>query len=331
MKGMVLKMIKILEKFDTAKNILITSHENPDGDAVGTSLALLLALNKLNFKYELEKRKIIRLVLQDEIPSFLKFLEHNFLVEKYDNIDKNVKFDLVIAVDSAELERIGKVKELIGKESFLINIDHHISNKGYGDINVVDFEKSSTAEIIYEIIKEMEVEIDKDIGEAIYCGIINDTGNFSYSNVTEKTFLIAAELKKLGIDNEKAAENLFYKKSKSRLKALGIALENMQFYEEKKLNFFFLSDEEMKKYGIKKEDTEGIVEALRSFSECDTALFLREENDGFSKIIKGSFRSKESDVNVLAAMFGGGGHKKAAGFKTVKTKEEILEMVLKKL
>ncbi len=316
-------MEKIIEQIQKSKRILITSHMNPDGDAIGSSLALLLALNNNN-----NENKVIRLVLQDEVPSFLKFLKHYFLIEKSNIIETKYKFDLVITLDSADLQRIGNVSDFISEKTKLINIDHHISNLEFGDLNYVDAKASSASEIVYKLIKEMKIEISLDIAEALYTGISADTGNFAYSNTSSETLLIASKLRGIGIDNEKISQYLYSNKSEKQLRILGLALENMEFFENVKLNLFYLTQADLKRFKAKKEDSEGIVEMLRSYKECEVALFLREEEDG---TIKGSFRSKGRDVNKVAQLFDGGGHKKAAGFKSDKTKKEIVEMILKKL
>lgn len=316
-------MKNIIEQIQKSKRILITSHINPDGDSIGSTLALLLALNNNN-----EENKVIRLVLQDEVPSFLKYIKHSFLIEKRNMIETKYKFDLLIALDSADLQRIGNIKDFISDETTLINIDHHISNMKFGDFNYVDAEASSASEIVYRLIKEMGFEISLDIAEALYTGIASDTGNFAYSNTSSETLLIASKLKEVGIDNEKISQYLYSNKSEKQLRILGLALENMKFYEDVKLNLFYLRQTDLKRFDAKKEDTEGVVEMLRSYKECEVALFLREEADG---TIKGSFRSKGRDVNEVAQLFDGGGHKKAAGFQSDKTEKEIIEMILKKL
>ncbi|BDU50980.1 DHH family phosphoesterase [Haliovirga abyssi] len=317
-------MESIIKKLKESKRILITTHVNPDGDGIGAGLALALALNKINSNED----KMVRFIIQDDVPSFLRFLPHSVLIEKVENVELKYDFDCIVVVDVANKERIGTVVKYINENSIVINIDHHTSNEMFGELNYLDAKASSVAEIIFNLITKLEIAIDKDMGEAIYCGIINDTGNFSYNNVSVDTFNIAAKLKAIGVDNEKVTENLYANKSEARLKILGLALNNMEYFEKEKLSFFYLSNKVLKEYNAKSEDTEGIVESLRSFEKCEIALFLKEEEDGK---IKGSFRSKGKDVNKLAAIFDGGGHVKAAGFKTSLDKEEILKRVLEKL
>lgn len=303
-------------------NTLITTHLNPDGDGIGAAIALFLGLNKLNE----DKSKIVRIAIDDPVPSFLKFLPAIEVVENVKYISEITKFDTVISVDVANKERIGGAVGFVKEGVRFINIDHHISNEKYGDINYVNDKASSVSEMVYEILEEMGVEIDEMIAENIYCGIINDTGNFSYNNVGDRTFEIAGKLKKTGINNEKISESLFSNKSMARLKLLGYAIDNMVIDAERKFVYTFISREILDEYNAKKEDTEGVVEALRSYEGCEVALLMREDK---KDSIKGSFRSKGKDVNRLAGIFNGGGHIKASGFSSNKNYKEIVDMIIK--
>lgn len=312
------KFIEIKEKIMKSKRIIVTAHINPDGDAIGAGLALTLALKKLE--------KECKIVLQDECPNFVKFLNTLDNIEKYDKNNK-YDYDLIICVDSASKERVGDVVQLFKKDC-VINIDHHISNTMYGDLNCVE-NISSTSELIYNFIKFLDVEIDIDMGEALYLGIVNDTGNFTHDNVTENTFLMASELRKIGVNNSKIIREFFNTKSYASLKLLGKALEKSEFVEEKKLMYSFISKDDLENFSGKKEDTEGIVERLLSYSKAEVSLFLREDEKG---IIKGSMRSKyDKDVNKIAQIFGGGGHIKAAGFTTTLSYDKIVDEVIKNL
>lgn len=315
-------MKKFLEEFQNSERILITGHINPDGDCIGSGLALMLALNKLNE----DNKKVVRFVLDDVAPVTTDFMKHSLLIEKYEYFVSKYTFDMAVVLDSGSYDRIGNVKELIKDETKVVNIDHHISNDSFGDLNYVDSTKSSTAEIIYDMIEEFGIEMDRDIGEAIYVGLVNDTGNFSYSNVSPRTFEIASKLRAIGVDNEKIVREFYSKKNLARLRLLGYALENFKFDNEKKLAYIYISKEVMNRYEGKKEDTDGVVEALRSYENAEISLFVREEEDGS---LKGSMRSNGYDVNEIAKSFGGGGHIKAAGFTSNMTADETIDKVLK--
>lgn len=313
-------MKEIKEKIEQSDSIVIVGHVNPDGDTVGAGLALLLGLEK---KYPDKK---IDFVLQDNVPKNIAFLKGSDKIKKIEAIIAP-NYNLAIFVDSATTERVGKVMELIG-DIFKINIDHHISNPRYGDINVVK-DISSTSEIMYSLLKDLDIEISLEMGEALYLGLVNDTGNFAHSNVTDKTFLVASELMKLGVNNNKIVNDFFKIKSYERMKVLGKALSEMVFVEEKKLMYFYLSDKALKELNAVKDDTEGIVEELINYAGSEVSLFLREEESGK---IKGSLRSKHDiDVNRIAGIFGGGGHIKAAGFTTELSPQEIIKKVVENL
>lgn len=310
--------LEIKDKIFSEDNIVVISHVNPDGDAIGSGLALTLGLKKMG--------KNVRFILQDKYPDSVKFLNEINIVEQYDE-NNEYKFDLSICVDGATDDRLGKAKELL-KDRFVINIDHHISNTLYGKLNYVE-EISSTSELIYKFLKFCEIDIDINMAEALYTGLVNDTGNFSHDNVTEKTFEMAAELKRIGASNSKVVREFFNTKSLPAIKLLGIAMYEMEYNENKKLAYYFMSKETLDKYNGRKEDTEGIVEKLISFKEAEVSLFLREDKIG---VIKGSMRSKHDiDVNEIASIFGGGGHRKAAGFTSELSAEEIIKKVLERL
>lgn len=312
----------LLKKIEESKNIIISSHVNPDGDAIGSGLGLFLGLRK---KYP---EKNIRFILEDEIPDNMKFMEETSKIEKYSELKDKPKAQVFITVDSAEKHRIGKVQELIG-DSFLVNIDHHISNPHFGDLNIVK-EASSTSEIIFFVLRDMlNIEIDELSGEAIYTGIITDTGNFKYESTTKETFYVAGELINTGIDRSKIADAVYKNKSLGAIKALGTALVNMISVPEKKLVYFFLGKDFIEKENIKKDETDGIVESLLEYKDCEVSVFLREIEDGK---IKGSMRSKNKiDVNEIAKIFSGGGHKRAAGFTSDLSSEEIIKKISEKL
>lgn len=312
--------LDIKNKIAKSKKIFITAHVNPDGDAIGAGLALLSGIEKFNDNCE------VRFVLQDKTPDRVKFLELEKRAETYDE-NKKYDMDLAICVDSAALGRIGDIEKVI-KNVFTINIDHHISNPRYGDINYVE-NVSSTSEIIYKFLKFLNVEIDINIGEALYTGLVNDTGNFKHDNVTEETFKMAGYLVKLGVNNSKIVREFLNTKSMAAIKFLGQAMYEMKFDEEKKLAYFYLSNEDFMKNGGRKEDTEEIVENLVSYEKAEVSLFLREDKIG---VIKGSMRSKHDiDVNTIAGIFGRGGHLKASGFTSELSAEEIVRMILEKL
>ena len=321
MEEFIEKFKEIKNSIEINKNIILTAHVIPDGDAVGSGLGLFLTL-KENYK-----DKDIRFILQDNIPYTTKFLKGAEEIEIYDK-NKQYSCDILIFLDSATRDRTGETGRNI-ESKMAINIDHHISNPEYGDINCVIRYSSSTSEIIYNFIKNMNYIFSLSVAEALYLGLVNDTGNFSHSNVKVGTMQMATDLISMGVNNNYIVTNFLNSNSYETLKMMGEALKNFEFYSEKKLSYYYLDYETMKKYNAKKEDTEGIVEKILSYKDASVSLFLREEADGK---IKGSMRSKyEINVNEIASLFGGGGHYKAAGFSSSLSTTEILEIVLKNI
>lgn len=311
-----------LEKINESENILISSHVNPDGDSIGSGLGIYKAIRK-NFP-----DKNVRFIIEDEIPYDLKFLDIDKKTEKYIEVEEVPNFDLMITCDAATFKRIGRVVNF-RKDAFLVNIDHHVSNELYGDLNIVK-KKSSTCEIMYEVIKnDLKLKIDEEIGEALYTGIVTDTGSFKYESTTKETFEIAGELIDIGINRNKIIDFIYKNKSLGSMKVLGIAISKMKIIKDKKFVYFTLSDYFVQTEGIRKDDTEGIVEKLLEYEGCEVALFLKEEPNGK---MKGSLRSKKKiDVNKVASLFDGGGHERAAGFTTTMDERDIIFKILENI
>ncbi|MGL4688084.1 MAG: DHH family phosphoesterase [Fusobacteriaceae bacterium] len=310
-------LVKEIEKY---KNILITTHLSPDGDGIGAGIALLLGLKKLY------SHKEINFIIDDNIPNNLKFLSGSELILKIEDIEKIKNIDLIVSLDAASIERIGKIKNFKNKIPIL-NIDHHISNDNFGEFNYVDTTSASTSEIIFTFLEKLNIEFDLAIGEALYAGIVNDTGNFKHSNVSKETFIKASKLIEIGVNNTKIIENFYDNKSMGALKLMSRAIENIQYNSQKGLVFSLLTQNDFKELKGNKSDTDVIVETLLMLNEAKISLFLREEENGN---LKGSMRTKldNIDLNYIAGFFKGGGHKKASGFSSSLSMKEIVEKIL---
>lgn len=302
------------EKILQSKKICIASHVQPDGDNLGSMLALGLALKKIN--------KEVYMVQTDPVPVDFMFLPGSKEIKELKNYDN---IDLFIALDSSDEERLGHNKELIEKSDFVINIDHHISNTNYGDINIVDSKSGSTAELIFKMIKLLEIEIDKDIGTCIYTGISTDTGNFMYENTRPETHLVAAELLEIGIDKKSINLNIYQNKSLEKTKLFIKTLENLEIYLDNRVAIVQVTRDILSETGAKMEDTNGIISFIRDIENIEVAIMLKEFGENEVKV---SMRSKEYiDVSEVCSKFDGGGHKRAAGC----TIENSLEFAKKAL
>jgi len=307
------------EKIISSNNIVLISHINPDGDALGSSLSLYPILKRL-------KKNVKVFNVTKPLPMYLDFLP-NF--DKVTNtLPKNI--DLMISFDCGSFDRLG-IEE---RPKFLINIDHHISNTKYGDINIIDPDAASTSQVVFNMLKANNVEIDKDSATCIYTALVTDTGSFQYESVNDKVFSMASELVKSGVKPDFVAKMLFQRDRLSRLRLLAKAYDTIELYCDGKVAFVEVTKEMMEITGAIKDDTDTIVNSVRNIVSVEVACMLREDEDG----IKISLRSKNyADVSKIATKYGGGGHIRAAGatlkdefdFKKVKKmlKEDLCEII----
>lgn len=311
------RAVEFINEYD---NIFLCSHVQPDGDNIGSTIALYMAIKK--------KKENVKVVKTDEIPSDYLFLPNIQVFKEY-SLDEQV--DLFISLDSSDVERLGPGKELLKKAKKIINIDHHVTNNGFGDINIVLPSASATGEIVYKFIKHMDAEIDKDIATCLYTAISTDTGRFMYSNTTYETHLIASELLKTGIDINNINIHLYQNRSMERTKLFLEAINNMDFHLDGKVGIAVVTQDMLSRNNAKLEDSEGIVSFIRDTSTIEVACLLKEISE---KEIKVSLRSKQHvDVSKIALNFGGGGHIRAAGCTIYDTidnaKKVVLDEILK--
>lgn len=301
------KVIKTIKENDS---FLFFSHLSPDGDALGSTIALGIALEKLNKKVSYN--------LDPTIGNKFKFLPD---LEKPSEINNQNRWDIALCLDCSDLNH------LYGSESLrfckkTINIDHHINNKAYGDINFIEPKASATGEIVYTIIKLLNIELDKDIATALYTAIVTDTGTFKYSNVTSKTHFIISELLKLPIEAWRINKELFDEHPKEKIFLLGRAINNLQLYFDNKVAIISLDTNDFKETGATPEKTDGIINYGRDISGVEVAITVIEIKNNEYKI---GFRSNEYvDVAKIAFDLGGGGHVRASGCTMTGNKEYII-------
>ena len=311
-----------------SKKIGITYHVSPDGDAVGSVLALFNALKSLN--------KDCYIISKDTLSENLKFLKGSDEItgEITEPVDET---DIVVVLDCGNLERVSaNLKEFTGT---IVNIDHHLSNDKYGDINYIDSNAAATAEIVFELLNLMGISFEKedivikDIGTCMYTSIVTDTGAYRHSNVTERTHKISAVLKKIGVDNTFIYQSLFDNKDFSRIKLIGKALSSMQLILNGKVALLEIDKNFTSDLGIDVGDTSDIISYGLQIKGVEVTLLLKEVEDG----VKASLRAKSYvDVRKIAEVFGGGGHIRASGIKIKnmsmeEAKYEILNEIQKEL
>lgn len=297
---------KILQAIKDAKNILITSHKDPDADSIGSILGLSDAIKSVN--------KNIRLVCKDEVPEYLSFLKGSQKIIKTDFSEFDFsKFNLVFALDSSRWSQVvGAEPEYDFSDSKVIVIDHHASNAGYGTINLVDKTSTSTCEIIYKLLQDLKLPITKDSAEAILTGMIGDTGSFRYPGLSAETFAIASDLIKKGAKRDKINFELYFNVEFNEIKYLSAILDKAVLDTKNKIIWSAISNEIYKKF----DEPEGSNFAgvfFQTIKDTEIGVFMVEKE---KDILDVSFRSRKSiDASKIAVELGGGGHKKAAGAK----------------
>lgn len=303
---------KIKELIESSKSIGLLAHENPDGDAIGSLIAFYLILRDMNKDVE---------VIASKIPERFKYLED---IDKIvDNSQKN--FDLLIVLDCASKKRIGQIDNIVDRASQVIVIDHHVSNTLYGDINYIEGNTSSCAQVLYYLFKEWKWNINKECGKALMTGVLTDTSGFKNDNVDKNTYLMAAEMLDVGIDIYNLQREVLTIVTKPQLELKRIALDRLEFFDNGKIAFSYVTKKDMDSVGAMVGDHEGLVEIGRDIIGVEVSIFMRED-EGF----KISLRSNGSvKVNEIAEFFDGGGHEMAAGLNIDKNLEDAKNDIIR--
>ena len=298
----------------------VLSHVRPDGDALGSQLALALSLKQLG--------KEVRVWNEDGMLEKYSFLPRAELLTKPPSAPEVV--DVAIALDTAIQNRLGTALAAVESAKIWINIDHHLSNPCYGDVVYVDPAAPATAEIVFRLIKSQGLPFNRDIAENLYAAISTDTGSFQYPQTSARTFEIAAELISAGLDVGRLSQQLYENYPRRRLELLRELLRTMRFERGGRVASFSLSSKTAAELGVLPEDNEGLIDHLRAIRGVIVAVFFEELADGKVRI---SMRSKSDVVNVCAICqkFGGGGHTLAAGARVRGTLDEVEEKVLEEI
>ena len=298
----------------------VLSHVRPDGDALGSQLALGLSLKQLG--------KDVRIWNEDGMLEKYSFLPSANLLTKPPADPEDV--DVAIALDTAIQNRLGTALPAVRSAKVWINIDHHPSNPGYGDLVQIDPKAPATGEILFELIKSEKLPIDAAIAENLYVAISTDTGSFQYPNTTARTLEIAAELIRAGVDVGRVSQLTYENYPRRRVELLRDLLGTMRFDANDRVASFSLSLATAKKLGVLPEDNEGLIDHLRAIRGVIIAVFFEELPDGKVRV---SMRSKSEKVNVCAICekFGGGGHVLAAGARVRGTLPEVEKKVLEEV
>jgi bifunctional oligoribonuclease and PAP phosphatase NrnA len=314
-------MIKqIIDQLQKSRSILLVSHTNPDGDAIGALLAAGLAFKSIGKK--------VHMVNESAIPAVYRFLPSIKSIGH--RLDAAETFDTVVVLDCGSLERVGKLISRIRQAPMIINIDHHMTNTQFGHLHLIDPDACATSELIYRIINMLNIIITCPIATAIYTGILTDTGSFRFSNTNHAAFAICAEMIAAGADPYDVAQHVYGHYSLGRIKLLNLALDSLEISPNGKMSIMTLTQRMLRMTGTQAEDSDGIINYARRIEDVEVAVLIFETGNGPGRPGRGrrdfhvSLRS-DGSVNVadIAARFGGGGHANAAGFSIVSTLSEI--------
>ncbi len=308
----------ILQEIQKAKSIVLLTHENPDGDAVGSSLAMYLALK------EMGKENVD--IIIPEYPHTYKFLPN---VDKVKKQGQKEPYDVAISLDCATIKMLNGWSNYFEEAKTKIVIDHHSTNTMYGDLNYVNPDSPACAQILLTILEYFNIQITNEIGKCILTGIITDTGGFQYQATRPETFEFAARLLKSGINVSEIYKKAMNTKTRENFELRKRAIDRMEFLENGKISFTYITKEDIEEVKATQDDLEGIVEEGRNIQGVEVSIFIKEKEKGY----KASLRSNEYvNVSDVCLIFGGGGHKHAAGCTvTTMQLEQLKEKIINQI
>lgn len=307
-------MNEIAEILRRENRFLVVSHINPDGDAVGSLLGMYLALREMG--------KTAWALSADTLPDMYDFLPGRASLVQSLEI-QGAPPQWILALDTATEPRISGDIGNLRKRARLVNIDHHPTNPAYGDLNLIDPTATSTAEIVYSLLKSAGYRLSADVGQCLYTGVVTDTGCFKFAGVTSRTMKLAAELLEPGFDSYTVTRHLFEEHPLSRMKLEAVMLERLEIHLNGRLLLSTLLAEDFDRVGADPSDSENMVNRLRESRGVEAGILITGMADGLFRV---SFRSKgRVDVAEIAASFGGGGHRNAAGLRTTMPLEDLKE------
>jgi bifunctional oligoribonuclease and PAP phosphatase NrnA len=298
---------------------LVVTHENPDGDALGSLLATTLALRQLG------KDAVMYLAGNTPLPREYAFMPLDDLVRAApaDSAER-----VLVAVDCAKEDRIGD-EAALSRAPLVLDIDHHHDNTRFGDLNLIVADASSTGEVLRDVFAELGVELTPELAEPLYIALVTDTGRFQYANTTPKALRLAAELVEAGADIHAVFQQVYESVEFAKLKLLARALARAEVLEGGRIVVSHLVRTDFDEVGASEPYSEGIIDYLRAVEGAELAVLIREQLNSAAHAYKGSLRSSidELDVSAIARRFGGGGHRQAAGFSTDLPLGEIVEQI----
>ena len=306
---------EILRLIDAHQAMLVISHKDADGDTLGSALAMCDILRA--------KGKTVAMRVPPPVPEVYSFLPGFEVI----NQEEAGPPGLILIMDSSNLDRLGDVLGQPAAGTPIVNIDHHVSNTRFGDVNLVVPEASSTAEVTYNLFRAWGVEISPAAATNLYCGILTDTGGFRHENTDYNALAISAELVALGADPADVAMRIYKNNKLTTIKLQALVMATVGFDCEDRLVHAFVSQALLEKSGALMEEADGMIDMLNSVDGLELALFFKEIEP--NRLTKVSIRSRgQANANVLASKFGGGGHERAAGVEVEMPLAEAMEVIL---
>jgi phosphoesterase RecJ-like protein len=301
------------------ERFLLTTHENPDGDALGSLLAAKLAFDQLG------KDSVMVLYGDAPLPGEYAFMA---LAELRRRWPEDISERVLVALDCANESRIAD-PDVLGRVPLTIDVDHHHDNSVFGDINLIVSDASSTGEVLRDLLRELGVELTPEIAESLYIALVTDTGRFQYTNTTPKALRLAAELVEAGANVHRVFQGVYESVQFAKLKLLARALERAQVYEGGRIVISYLLRTDFADVGAAEPYSEGIIDYLRAVEGADMAVLIREppRTDGPTRRVSLRASVDELDVSAIARKSGGGGHRQAAGFSSEASIDEISDFV----
>lgn len=305
----------------SSKNILIISHVNPDGDTLGSMCGLYSAVLD-NFKKKCD------MLCVSKIPTIYEYLPFINLVKSIDDIDRSREYDLVINVDVAAFDRICDAGILFNKAKNTANIDHHKTNNGYANLNIINPDASSTGEVLFKCFEEMNWKINLNTANCLYTAILTDTGSFRFDNTKPETFECASKLVEIGVNPSDIYKKVYESDSKTLVLFQAHCIAKAKFLYDDKLAYITVYRKDMEKFSANDECMEGLTERLRAIVTTKVAFVAKEMKSGGTKF---SMRSKSIDVAKICEAFSGGGHKLAAGCTIKAPVDEAVKKMLEEI
>jgi len=320
-------MEQIVQHLKQSRNVLVASHANPDGDAIGALIAMGAALELVG--------KTTTWFNESPIPAVYRFLPEVDRIVSHTDAVKTA--DTAVILDCGKLSRVGRIAESLKRIPMLINLDHHVTNDRFGDLNLIDTTACATAEIVYRLVKRLGVARPSPaIANAVYTGILTDTGSFRFSNTNQAAFAICEEMVNYGVDPSTVAQHVYGTYSMGRIKLLNLALDSIEISTNGKLSVMTLSRDMFEETQTKPEDVDGFIHYAQRIQDVKVAALIQENainavNGGGGRRFHVSLRSDGNvDVATIASAFGGGGHASAAGFNVdgslAELKSRIIEL-----